>query len=513
MLFRVFDQNKPVAPNTAILYPSDWDDWFKYETKFSLIIHTSDGRVVHAGSVKIAIRNQKERKTPIPSEFNFLGPEFTSLGQNENYYEAIHALGSQVSAEIFSALRDCAFDLSILEENKDDHVVSESLLRSIDIDRVRNRFNKLAHGDASLTSFNFSYILPAPDSVLPPLRLNFGVMPQSNPPTNIHVLIGRNGVGKTRLFRLMTHALRGDPEADVGKFEWHNTSGGSTFANVVSVAFSAFDPFEPLPDGALESGGINYSYVGLQQIRTPEKISASFGESASMPMPPKSHGQLADEFVESLKRCSSGPRVQRWHEAIETLATDQLFENAEISGLVAEGLPIDEVRVNQIFKKFSSGHKIVLLTVTKLVELVDERTLVLIDEPEAHLHPPLLSAFISALSLLLFKRNGVSVIVTHSPVVLQEVPKKCVWFISRSGAVTTAVRPESETYGENVSVLTREAFGLEVTHSGFHKMLIKKAQSAKSYEELVSSFDGELGAEARALARALIAGKSEGLNA
>ncbi len=39
----------------------------------------------------------------------------------------------------------------------------------------------------------------------------------------------------------------------------------------------------------------------------------------------------------------------------------------------------------------SSGHAIVLLTVTKLVARVEEKTLVLIDEPESHLHPPLLS--------------------------------------------------------------------------------------------------------------------------
>ena len=410
-------------------------------------------------------------------------------------------------------MQDCAFDLSILDANEKNDVVSESLLRTIDIDRVRNRFNKLAHGDASLTSFNFSYNLPNPDSSLPPLELDFSVRPQSNPPTNIHVVIGRNGVGKTRLLRLMTHALKGDPEAEAGKFSWQNTTGGSTFANVVSVAFSAFDPFEPLPDGALGSGGVNYSYVGLQQIRKTNEDSAIFSQSTSTPTPPKTHEQLAYEFVESLKKCSSGPRVQRWHEAIETLTTDQLFEDSEISELLVEDVPIDDARANHVFKKLSSGHKIVRLTVTKLVELVDERTLVLIDEPEAHLHPPLLSAFISALSLLIYKRNGVSIVVTHSPVVLQEVPKKCVWFISRSGAISAAIRPESETYGENVSVLTREAFGLEVTHSGFHKMLIEKAKVAQSYEELLSSFDGELGAEARALARALISGKPEGSNA
>jgi predicted ATP-dependent endonuclease of OLD family len=71
----------------------------------------------------------------------------------------------------------------------------------------------------------------------------------------------------------------------------------------------------------------------------------------------------------------------------------------------------------------SSGHAIVLLTITRLVATVEEKTLVLLDEPESHLHPPLLSAFIRALSDLLYDRNGVAIIATHSPVVLQESSK------------------------------------------------------------------------------------------
>ncbi|MCZ5439143.1 AAA family ATPase [Escherichia coli] len=77
----------------------------------------------------------------------------------------------------------------------------------------------------------------------------------------------------------------------------------------------------------------------------------------------------------------------------------------------------------RVFKNLSSGHKIVLLTITRLVESMEERSLVFLDEPEAHLHPPLLSAFIRSLSDLLINRNAVSIIATHSPVVLREVPE------------------------------------------------------------------------------------------
>jgi predicted ATP-dependent endonuclease of OLD family len=158
-----------------------------------------------------------------------------------------------------------------------------------------------------------------------------------------------------------------------------------------------------------------------------------------------------------------------------------------------------------MFRRLSSGHKIVLLTITKLVQVVGERSLVLIDEPEAHLHPPLLSALIRALSDLLTERNGVAIIATHSPVVLQEVPKECVWAIRRYGYQSTADRPDIETFGENVGVLTREIFGLEVSKSGFHRALQEAVEQGLSYDEVLAQFNHRLGMEGRALARAAIA--------
>jgi predicted ATP-dependent endonuclease of OLD family len=143
-----------------------------------------------------------------------------------------------------------------------------------------------------------------------------------------------------------------------------------------------------------------------------------------------------------------------------------------------------------------------------LVETVEEKTLVLLDEPEAHLHPPLLSAFVRALSDLLVNRNGVAIIATHSPVVLQEVPQSCVWKIRRSGRELIAERPEQETFGENVGVLTREIFGLEVTDSGFHTLLKSAVENATDYADVVRRFDGQVGGEAKAIIRSLMANRN-----
>ena len=59
------------------------------------------------------------------------------------------------------------------------------------------------------------------------------------------------------------------------------------------------------------------------------------------------------------------------------------------------------------FNKLSSGQKIVLVNISKMVEKVSEKTLILLDEPEMYLHPPLLASYMKVISLILNKKNGV----------------------------------------------------------------------------------------------------------
>ena len=271
----------------------------------------------------------------------------------------------------------------------------------------------------------------------------------------------------------------------------------------MSVTFSAFDPFEPLYNKRDNSQRLQCSYIGLKRVGSAEE---------SRPLAPKSPASLSREFGRSLLVCRQGARAQRWRRALETLEADPIFASADVASLATADVEDEELKkmAREVFQRLSSGHKIVLLTMTRLVETVAERTLVLLDEPEAHLHPPLLSAFVRALADLLGDRNGVAIIATHSPVVLQEVPARCVWKIRRSGRLLNAERPELETFGENVGVLTREVFGLEVTHAGFHRLLKEAIDEKLSFNGVLERFGGELGGEARALAQALIADREGG---
>ncbi|WP_301365738.1 AAA family ATPase [Streptomyces xanthophaeus] len=124
----------------------------------------------------------------------------------------------------------------------------------------------------------------------------------------------------------------------------------------------------------------------------------------------------------------------------------------------------------------------------RLVEHVSERTLVITDEPEAHLHPPLVAAFMRALPDLLAERSGLAIVATHSPVALQEIPAHCVWKLRRYGQQLGSDRTRIETYGENVGMLTHWVFGVEVAEAGFLSELRCLVERGYSFEAVMEHF-------------------------
>ncbi|HTI99385.1 MAG TPA: ATP-binding cassette domain-containing protein, partial [Dongiaceae bacterium] len=215
---------------------------------------------------------------------------------------------------------------------------------------------------------------PGPEK-LSHVTLTFEIKPESYPPTNIHVLIGRNGVGKTRTLNLMSRSLFANENTSksTGKFQTgiKELTDEIPFANMVSVSFSAFDDFELLSEQRDKSSGVHYTYIGLRRT-------TNLGSEKGTPKTPD---MLAREFVSSVNACLSGATRERWRRSLEILETDPIFKEAEIAQLseLTDLKELDKEAVSK-FRKLSSGHKIVLLSITRLVESVEEKTLVLLDE-------------------------------------------------------------------------------------------------------------------------------------
>lgn len=493
----------------------NWDD-HNFKTTFTVRLFSPDGVRHDLGSVKIGKRgfpsHEKIESHPLPDKFSSLDESFFSIGQDVEYYATLNSLEKEIREEYLTAMRDIAFEPALLDTFENEPVMDTSLFRSVHANDVRTQFHRLAHGRDRLEAFKFAY----GKSATPPIDMSFSVRPGSQPPTNVHVLIGSNGVGKTTLLKRFADLVRFPMMGTAGESLGFVASedGTDAFWNLVVVAFSAFDSFGEEPDES-ESGtasDIKYSYFGLKTADDDLVDGEEDDEDNGQRYLHKSTDDLVEDFKTNIGLIvqSKKGKTERFSDAIKILTSDLLIGSSPFP----EEFDADEIfpepnvdSLVEVFRDMSSGHKIVLLSLAGLVNRVAEKTLVLIDEPETHLHPPLLSAYIRAVSKLLIELNGVAVVATHSPVVLQEVPQSCVWKLNRQGNSFRIDRPTVETFGENVGTLTREAFGLEVTRSGFFQMLSDLCDKHDNYEEVLGALNDQLGAEGRAMVRIMLAEK------
>lgn len=508
--YNTFQRNINNYKNSVCLFLNTWDDWFQYCTLYSVRYVDNNGQEIYLGQTKIGERGllgsnateKSKRTASIPTVFNSLQENFFSLGQSDDYYDNIRSLGDDKRVIILKSLNDMSFNLQIYRKYKNENVTRVSLLREVGEFTIINQFNRIANGDVRLTEYNFFYQYPT-NKIKDSPRLTFEVNPSSNPPSNVHVIIGRNAVGKTYLVKNLVNSVFNTSLDDkIVNGYLANTNRATynqsqIFANVICVGFSPFDSFKK----SNERGRIPYVFIGLNED----------GEKKDQDSVAKSNlNYLATKFEKSIEVFAHNDKKKNlWIHLLSILETDPIFESINIKALLSDKREeIEKSEFNetcsQLFNKLSSGHKVVLLTITKLVETVVEKSLVILDEPENHLHPPLLSAFVRALSDLLKDRNGVAIISTHSPVILQEVPKNCVWKLSRQERIVQANRPELETFGQNIGTLTREVFGLEVRKSGFHKLLEESVEKHKNFESVVREYSGQLGDEAISLVKTLL---------
>ena len=308
----------PPATDTCFLQINNWDD-FGFKTLFGLYYRDGTGTIRYIGDVKIGQVGLESSRPIVPEEFDRLSSDFFSLGQDDSYYQRLNELGYETAEEILRSLNDVAFDLDLFERVLRHRVTGVSLLRNVSWTTVRNQFHRVARGGERLSSYAFSYIYPMDRArSSSALRLEFSVVPESYPPMNVHVIIGRNGVGKSRLLDNIATALlssAADKAGTAGAIEFKaddlidmetpapSQSLTPQFANLVSVAFSAFDEFEPLSSPRDKSKGLQYTYIGLKKIAR-----STADESGGL----KDGQALATEFGTSVKVCLQSSRLGRW---------------------------------------------------------------------------------------------------------------------------------------------------------------------------------------------------------
>lgn len=533
--------NDVIDDDVVYLIYDYWDD-YGYCTRFNAYYKNNvKDDIEKIGLVKIGCKSLSSKvkagesingynsysvKELISTElFDRLQEDFFSLGQDINYYKKINDIFGDKNTDYYKALNDLGYNYNRFNDLYDKHEPSliNSLMRNLYTANIE-QFNRISKGEAELTKYSFDFKYKDE-------QIDIEVTPNSLPPSNIHILIGRNGVGKTWLLHnMLLNLLKNGNDCNVEfeKSQKYNVSDEfyidapkNSFAGVVGVSFSIFDDAlslqikdsNKMDEKKIEDFRKIYKYIGL--------ISKNQKDGKSKI---KSVEDLAEEFIVFLKSIKkSKNKIKTYMETCKNLNNDQMFrDNCFIKILEKYFTEEDYVFVDyrngekysgkvhskfvkKYFRRLSSGHMIIILSLTALVESIHEKTIVLIDEPETHLHPPLLSTYIRTLSFLLLKKNAIAIIATHSPIVIQEVPKSCVNKITRDDQEMHFEKVMLETFATNTDSLTREVFGLEVIKTGFYQLLAKELE--ENFDETLQKFEGKIGSLGQILIQSLLSQK------
>lgn len=204
-----------------------------------------------------------------------------------------------------------------------------------------------------------------------------------------------------------------------------------------------------------------------------------------------SEDEMLGAFRENLAEIIRMSRIDYWKEAIYnvfdgTEDVDRIFQNAEIKA---------EEIIEENFCFLSSGQKIMLHIFTKIVVSMTEDCLLLIDEPEIHLHPNAISNFMRVLNKLLQKFNSFAIISTHSPIVLQEIPARYVRIFDNSEFYEDKLW--EECFGDNISSIIKNVFNVRPDESNYKTFFHKKKEEGLRKEQIERMFDTGLSMNAQ----------------
>ncbi|RRD26806.1 ATP-binding protein [Brucellaceae bacterium VT-16-1752] len=536
--------------STFALQQDNWND-YSFQTLYHLYYQPDDSKpATLIGPVKILRRGQTGSDTlQIKQAFDQLSPDFCSVGSSLDYYQRLSEIPAVDRDGIVAALRDVVatpalqnefnqeegWRVSLFRENSDyaSYLADATAIYSNSYAALADLSGSLvfrATGWASPLILNFD--APDPLFYMGPRRPIGPSRTRVLLPRRIIVIIGRNGSGKSTLIsRIARVAFASPSERTLGPVraigEFEPASIG--FMRVIAISYSAFDNFI-LPGvfdsdlrqiaADVEKGSGRYVYAGLRDVVREARDDADAVDAKPAPSDDrqivsfedrrtttklKSLDDLADEFIRLVTQIESqgdGPLLDA---ALAPLLADQSF--IDLEGSTRADLFGDDLR--QAFMGWSTGHKIALHVLTSLVAHATRRALVLFDEPESHLHPPLIAALMNAVRIVLEEKNAFAIVATHSPVVLQETLARHVRVVTRIGDHFEINVPKMETFGENVGLLTQGTFGLTSAATDFHHVLDLLIEGCDSLDEINQCFSPELSGQSLAYVMAGLARKGK----
>jgi len=331
------------------------------------------------------------------------------------------------------------------------------------------------------------------------------------------VLVGENGVGKTRFLRALIDGVQTAPPWDVQTEKSSIFDTAPRFSRLLAFSSAASDPY---PSHLPPWTGVDYrfhrmtgQYLGDVDNLAQSLLDCMRSEDEPVGRRGLTRMQFLDEVLQVLGiKESLYVEVTPTDEHSELLPVpirvgDRLYLpffglNGEQRRLQLQARMISEAAPVVLMERkrsrdLSSGEQALLRFAAQAVGSVRSGTMFLFDEPETHLHPRYVSTFMSILDRLLEWSGSIALIATHSAFVVREVPSRRVRIVRRDEAEGIMIAPPRlQTFGASIDMISQFVFGDVQLKHRFQEVL--DAWLAKPGRKTISQFREEFGEDLNA---------------
>tara|TARA_R110002167_G_scaffold29013_20_gene97057 strand:- start:4392 stop:6029 length:1638 start_codon:yes stop_codon:yes gene_type:complete len=408
------------------------------------------------------------KSAPTPEH---LPPFFTLLPDLKSYRYVVESLGPQ-HAEVFLKSVN---DLVVFKEEKDDwitkalttEVFSRGFMRNSEPFFAYNNADSVLGGvdeedfSAISNSLDLSFSL---EGFQNPHEIKLRFSDQGLIPRRINVLIGKNGLGKSQALKYFCRAALRYQDKHLSLSDTENIDSRPMISRVLAVATPG-ETQNTFPAERIQSQKLFYRRLNLTR-NSKSKVSRSIGETLVQLARSEEYigeNERWDLFLEALQKSipvdsliiplNGGKHIplKRFSRGSEQ---EKLDRWASVDPKTEPRLKISDNTY-----PLSSGQ----LTFFKFALLcclyIENGSFVLMDEPETHLHPNMISDFVELLDYLLEHTGSHAILATHSAYFVREVPKEQVHvFQQQDDGGISIDQPRLRTFGASVDSISQFVF-------------------------------------------------------
>ncbi|MEQ9911178.1 AAA family ATPase [Pectobacterium polaris] len=483
-------------------YDVPWDD-FGYVITFKVYFVKDSGKI-KIGNIKMLYKENentslyfKECGQEIePKIININGllseHKLVSIGEDIDYYKKINSLFKlEQTDSLLESLCDAGYFHMNYRDYSEWEGYSGSLMRGSSSAAILKKGYQIAVGRYNPTT-KFDLNIESLGNSFDPVNFKFN-LDRKVGKSNICLLIGKNGVGKTHILKKISEVITGVTDGEEHPPYFHK---------LIVIAYSPFEDFYT-ENEIFNKLTVKYSRQGSLANKKSSKRKRLHVNEYSYIGFRNQEGIFDPEYpvvksIESIIKILSYDEDNSWWTdktrfqlLKETLSISINFDSISILDndgseiLINEKTKVNSIKENiniekrLIFKKdgeivpLSSGQKIYTYMIPAIISELEEESLLILDEPELYLHPELEVGLINMLKNILDETKSFSIIATHSSILTREVERNAVSILRRIEGSTKVYRSSVETYGESIDVIISEVFDDEYVSKSYQKEIDK----------------------------------------